>query len=229
MQKRLAFTLVELLVVIGIIGVLIGLLLPAVQSARAAARRTQCSNNMRQIGLAIHQYSNARQGKFPRNFHSGQLNGWMYTLAPFIENVDDIRMCPDDLKREQRLASPNKQASYVINEYLSTDVTRPGQVPGAVESLHKLPATSKQIVLFEGATNRGPNSDHAHCSQWYHPLFSVQDSWEYMLTEIHPSLHSGSAHYLYADNHVDLISEETVYRWVQEDSARHTNFARPQR
>jgi prepilin-type N-terminal cleavage/methylation domain-containing protein len=95
---RRAFTLVELLVVIAIIGVMVGLLLPAVQAARESARRMQCSNNLKQLGLAFHNYESTH-----KTFPHGSLGGtsslpanicginWRVSLLPFLEqsNVYD--------------------------------------------------------------------------------------------------------------------------------------------
>ncbi|GAA4430620.1 DUF1559 domain-containing protein [Bremerella cremea] len=89
------FTLVELLVVIAIIGVLIALLLPAVQQAREAARRMQCSNNLKQLGLALHNYHDTN-GAFPMVSYIDNTNrpaSWIVRLWPYIEQSAAYDQC----------------------------------------------------------------------------------------------------------------------------------------
>jgi prepilin-type N-terminal cleavage/methylation domain-containing protein len=116
-MKRFAFTLVELLVVIAIIGMLIALLLPAIQSARESARRVQCQNNLKQLGLAVLNYeqenkvfppsctwttSSAYPGGNPEDITSGKDN-WVIKILPYTEHNEVFKMINHQLPMSNSL------------------------------------------------------------------------------------------------------------------------------
>ncbi|HEY1377041.1 MAG TPA: DUF1559 domain-containing protein [Gemmataceae bacterium] len=116
------FTLVELVVVVGTVAVLTGLLLPAVQKAREAAARIKCANNVKQLGLAVHAYADARSGELPPLVKTvGSLaKSWSYAILPYIEQNDLYH----------RGATTDIHATIVVGFQCPTDISAPtGKCP----------------------------------------------------------------------------------------------------
>ncbi len=153
-RRRGGFSLVELLVVIAIIGVLMGLLMPAVQMAREAARRTSCMNNLRQQGLALAHYEGAR-GRYPAGANrSGVL--WSAYLLPYLEqgNVYDVLTLKDELERtnpEDLLGIPQWLYHGTPSLSSSNPVSRNVAALGVHQPMFRCPSSASS-ALASGKT-----------------------------------------------------------------------------
>jgi len=154
-RNRRAFTLVELLVVIAIIGVLIGMLLPAVQMVREAARRTACANNMRQLGLAAMNYESAHQYLPPGWITQDGVTpiaepgwGWSAQLLPYLEAQNlyeqiDLNVAIDDPMHESVLETPlpifmcpSDPAPRLVNLDIHIEHGHPSPLVGPMPQTH---------------------------------------------------------------------------------------------
>lgn len=185
-STRRGFTLIELLVVIAIIGILIGLLLPAVQKIREAANRMKCTNNMKQMGLAIHNYHDTNDYFPPARAWIGQVGGyyttgawivvpgtdettggWPYRILPFIE--------------QDNVTKPIKAVTNTTQWYTEWDKLNNTDVPfiHCPSDTRKKYGTTNFLTSYMGVTG----NDEREGSDARNGIFAVQ-TWYYQLPPI---------------------------------------------
>lgn len=180
-MRRTGFTLVELLVVIAIIGILVALLLPAVQAARESARRTHCLNNLKQIGLAIHNYHDV-QLAFPTGGDNGPVAccaadndridrfSWTFHILPYMEQQTVYEMWPSNLAQLQKT---------IVGTYVCPSKRQPRLYQGVAKS------------CYSGSLGTGSNGIFKQTSTSWIALNAVTDGTSNTLMVGEGQIHRG--------------------------------------
>ena len=222
--KRSAFTLIELLVVIAIIGVLVGLLLPAVQSARAAARRIECSNNIRQLGFAVIMYHDTHR-RFPPaslpgwpiskawfgevNYSNNQVNKAEGILAPYYEKNSSVIRCPD--MHQLTLLYGGETGGFGYNQNLGTTLYPPPSYAPKVRTRNmaffQTVGTTRMVMFSDAARVQLPWSGDPELRATENFYIQGPQDWELFTAPGTHFRHAGGvANVCFMDGHVDALT-----------------------
>ena len=209
--RRQAFTLIELLVVIAIIGLLTGILLPSVSKARRLGNKLICSNNMRQMGMALNTYLFDNKDRLPdSSCHTSDPNDyWIKILSQYIKEGLLFR-CPSDnaevfvdwnkpLKDQPENA---RYSSFAINALLDSKCSMYNGRYNNVRAIRK----PQYCIYIAESPSSWTSEDHLHPEQWFYniQLAKGQIAWD---------RHDGKSNYLFADGHVETLEIEKTYTW----------------
>jgi len=188
-KQRLAISVVELLVVLGIVAALIALILPAVQMARATALHLECSNQLKQLGTALHHYASQRSGRIPAidGPHPPEGGGLFFALLPYVEHgsyYDDVKakrrslsseytmrqyLCPVDPSRALH-TSPHGNASYSANAWVFSSASNERKPDGGLTSTLRPLHLNEVHDGLSHTIGFAEHFSHVHNTQfdWFH-------------------------------------------------------------
>lgn len=215
-RSHRGFTFLEVLVVIGVTGVLIGIAVPALRAARAQGKSIVCSANMRSISQAMAMYADDNNDWFPYTEHVAQVGGWIRSVGDLIQDTQVYR-CPSDPSDDwfNPADSPamqlinDRENSYAVNIYISP---RQYPAPGSLDTRPKYGYMVRRMIRYPGgtvhfgelATTSGSQEagDHFHADQWIPSFLTGVPTIEPKM-EVAMKRHLRTENYAYVDGHVE--------------------------
>lgn len=212
--SRKGFTLLELLVVVGMIAVLIAILLPSLTRARETAKRTNCLSNLRQLGIAFVAYVADNDGSFPRPAVNPQPEDWVYwhpgrdpnkgRIVPYLGNAvlnPDALLCPSDRVDTHRPSGGSRYPySYTINEYVAGAV----ELGHATRSLRQILNPAGKILLIDESAETVDDGCWAP-QNYLHDGRNLLSNRHDRIAERSSDANAGYGNALFCDGHADFI------------------------